>query len=85
MVDKHKRRCKTAEYTRDYNVLVRIGYGFTKSTSKRGFSVEGNIFKKCKHSDNYKVLLIPRRQINAFELWVSTENICHKSKYDHCI
>ena len=37
--------------------------------------VEGKIFKKGKHSDNYKAFFIPPDQINTSELCVSTENL----------
>ena len=59
MVDKHKRRYETVEYKQDDNVSVRMGYGGKKSTPNRKFVIEGKILKKGKHSDNYKVLLIP--------------------------
>ena len=63
------------ERKRDDSVLVGIGYGGTKSTPKGGFSVEGKILNKDKHSDICKVLLILLVRINTSELWVSTEDL----------
>ena len=67
MVGKDKKRYKTVEYKRHDSVLVRISYGGKKSNPKRRFVVEGDVLKKDKHSDDYKVLLIPPGQINASE------------------
>ena len=67
MVGKHKKRYKTVEYKRHDSVLVRISYCGKKSNPKRRFVVEGDIFKKDKLSNDYKVLLIPPGQINASE------------------
>ena len=59
------------------------------STPKRRFVVEGKIFKKSKHSENYTVLLIPPGQINfSKDLTPATDanrtHTCdksHRSKY----
>ena len=59
MIDKHKIRHKTIEYKYNDKVLIRIGNGGKRSQPKRRLVVEGIISKKGKHSDNYKVLLIP--------------------------
>ena len=49
--------------------------------------VEGTILKKGKHSDNYKVLLIPPGQTNFTEQWVSIEHIAsakHTNNTNSC-
>ena len=87
MVDKHKKRHKTMEYKYNDKVLIRIGNGGKRSHPKRRFVVEGTILKKGKHSDNYKVLLIPPSQTNFTEQWVSIEDIAlakHTNKTNSC-
>ena len=87
MVDKHKIRHKTIEYKYNDKVLIRIGNGGKRSHPKRRFVVEGTILKKGKHSDNYKVLLIPPGQTNFTEQWVSIEDIAsakHTNKTNSC-
>ena len=82
MVDKHKKRHKTMEYKYNDKVLIRIGNGGKRSHPKRRFVVEGTILKKGKHSDNYKVLLIPPGQTNFTEQWVSIEDIASAKHTD---
>ena len=87
MVDKHKKRHKTMEYKYNDKVLIRIGNGGKRSHPKRRFVMEGTILKKGKHSDNYKVLLIPPGQTNFTEQWVSIEDIAstkHTNKTNSC-
>ena len=87
MADKHKIRHKTIEYKYNDKVLIRIGNGGKRSHPKRRFVVEGTILKKGKHSDNYKVLLIPPGQTNFTEQWVSIEDIAsakHTNKTNSC-
>ena len=87
MVDKYKKRHKTMEYKYSDKVLIRIGNGGKRSHPKRRFVVEGTILKKGKHSDNYKVLLIPPGQTNFTEQWVSIEDIAsakHTNKTNSC-
>ena len=87
MADKHKIRHKTIEYKYNDKVLIRIGNGGKRSHPKRRFVVKGTILKKGKHSDNYKVLLIPPGQTNFTEQWVSIEDIAsakHTNKTNSC-
>ena len=87
MVDKYKKRHKTMEYKYSDKVLIRIGNGGKRSHPKRRFVVKGTILKKGKHSDNYKVLLIPPGQTNFTEQWVSIEDIAsakHTNKTNSC-
>ena len=87
MVDKYKKRHKTMEYKYSDKVLIRIGNGGKRSHPKRRFVVKGTILKKGKHSDNYKVLLIPPGQTNFTEQWVSIEDIesaKHTNKTNSC-
>ena len=49
----------TQEYKYNDKVLIRMGNSGKRSHPKRRFVEEGIILKKGKHSDNYKVLLIP--------------------------
>ena len=75
------------EYKYNDKVLIRIGNGGKRSHPKRRFVVEGTILKKGKHSDNYKVLLIPPGQTNFTEQWVSIEDIesaKHTNKTNSC-
>ena len=75
------------EYKCNDKVLIRIGNGGKRSHPKRRFVVEGTILKKGKHSDNYKVLLIPPGQTNFTEQWVSIEDIesaKHANKTNSC-
>ena len=75
------------EYKCNDKVLIRIGNGGKRSHPKRRFVVEGTILKKGKHSDNYKVLLIPPGQTNFTEQWVSIEDIAsakHTNKTNSC-
>ena len=62
------------EYKYNDKVLIRIGNGGKRSHPKRRFVVEGTILKKGKHSDNYKVLLIPPGQTNFTEQAVFIED-----------
>ena len=80
-------RHKTIEYKYKDKVLIRIGNGGKKSHPKKRFVVEETILKKGKHSDNYKVLLIPPGQTNFTEQWVSIEDIAstkHTNKTNSC-
>ena len=75
------------EYKYNAKVLIRIRNGGKKAHPKRQFVVEGTILKKGKHSDNYKVLLIPPGQTNFTEQWVSIEDIAstkHTNKTNSC-
>ena len=75
------------EHKYNDKVLTRIGNGGKRSHPKRRFVVEGTILKKGKHSDNYKVLLIPPGQTNFTEQWVSIEDIAstkHTNKTNSC-
>ena len=77
----------TKEYKYNDKVIIRIGNGGKRSHPKRRFVVEGTILKKGKHSDNYKVLLIPPGQTNFTEQWVSVEDITsakHTNKTNSC-
>ena len=87
MVYKHKKRHKTIEYIYNDKVLIRMRNGGKRSHPKKRFVVEGTILKKGKHSDNYKVLLIPPGQTNFTEQWVSIEDIAsakHTNKTNSC-
>ena len=80
-------RHKTIEYKYKDKVLIRIGNGGKRSHPKKRFVVEETILKKGKHSDNYKVLLIPPGQTNFTEQWVSIEDIAstkHTNKTNSC-
>ena len=75
------------EYKCNDKVLIWIGNGGKRSHPKRRFLVEGIILKKGKHSDNYKVLLIPPGQTNFTEQLVSIEDIAsakHTNKTNSC-
>ena len=61
------------EYKYSDKVLIQIGNGGKRSHPKRRFVVKGTILKKEKHSDNYKVLLIPPGQTNFTEQLVSID------------
>ena len=80
-------RHKTIEYKYKDKVLIRIGNGGKRSHPQKRFVVEETILKKGKHSDNYKVLLIPPGQTNFTEQWVSIEDIAstkHTNKTNSC-
>ena len=77
----------TQEYKYNDKVLIRMGNSGKRSHPKRRFVEEGIILKKGKHSDNYKVLLIPPGQTNFTEQWVSIEDITsakHTNKTNSC-
>ena len=87
MVDKHKKRHKTMEYKYNNKALIPIANGGKRSHPKKRFAVERTILKKGKHSDSYKVLLIPPSQTNFTEQWVSIEDIAlakHTNKTNSC-
>ena len=87
MVDKHKKRHKTMEHKYNNKALIPIANSGKRSHPKRRFAVERTILKKGKHSDNYKVLLIPPSQTNFTEQWVSIEDIAlakHTNKTNSC-
>ena len=81
------KKAQNNEYKYNDKVLIRIGNGGKRSHPKRRFVVKGTILKKGKHSDNYKVLLIPPGQTNFTEQWVSIEDIAsakHTNKTNSC-